>query len=159
MSDTRRVNGFAISWGSIKCRVAGEPYYGFTNISFGDKIERVWGYGLGAHHGPRDQSKGKYSAEPIKMTGWKASVQSLREAIAAESESGLNYGSPTFTVIAQYIEPGNAPITVVMYDCRWAENASSDEENPDPLKDEVTFTCRKITRNGLCLWDDSDGDP
>src|SRR6185436_16366674 len=47
MTDSIRVNGNSHSWGSIVVKIAGVKYYGFDEISYGDKRERVKGYGLG----------------------------------------------------------------------------------------------------------------
>jgi hypothetical protein len=158
-TDQIRSTKNAFSWGSIKLKVAGDPYYGFTSISFGDKIERAFGYGLGAHHGPRTQSKGKYSTEPVKLKGYPESVQILRATLAELSETGNSYGGVEFSATAMRVERDKEPILVELLGCLWAENASSDEENPDPTMEEITFTCMKVKRNGLVLWDDSDGDP
>lgn len=159
MSDERRTNGNGHSWGSIKLRIAGEPYYGLTGLSFSDKRERILGYGMGAHHGPRVRSKGKYLVDLSKLTGWKASVQKIRAALAALSPSGKSYGSVEFDVIAQFVEAGQDPITIELLECTWAENTESDEENPDPLKEEFAIQPMRIKRNGLVLYDDEDGDP
>lgn len=158
MSDPKRVNGSDVSWGSIKLFINGEPYYGFTSIDFGDKRERVFGYGLGAHHGPSRQSRGKYSTEPLKLKGFKAAIQAVRQALADESDSGTEYGDVEFNVTAQFVE-GDVGLTVELEQCTWAENASAHEENPDPLQENIAFTCRRIKRNGLVLWSRSDGDP
>lgn len=159
MADQIRVNGNLVSWGSIRCKVAGELYYGFTSISFADKRERVKGYGMGKHHAPRGRSRGKYSTDLVKIRGHKSSVQALRRALAAQSADGVSYGDVEFEVVVQYVENGEEPMTVEITGCVWAENTTNDEESADPLTEEFALDCMAIRRDGLTLFDSSEGSP
>lgn len=158
MSDPRHIPGNALSWSSIKAYVDDQPYSGFTSISGGDKRERQYGFGMGAHHGPSRVSRGKYTPEPLKVTGFKSSVQILRQALADKSDTGTSYGDVVFDFVEQYLEAENS-ITVEYLECRWIENAHSHEENPDPLKEDFVLMPMRVKRNGLVLYDDSEGDP
>lgn len=153
MADQILVNGNQISWGSIILKLQSERFYGFTGISFADKRERVKGYGQGRHHGPRGRSLGKYSVENVKLTGWKASVQQFRQELALRSLVPLGYGDVEFQIDVQYIEADELPIQVSIERCVWAGNSTSDEESPDPLKEEIELDCMLIRRNGLVLFD------
>lgn len=159
MSDLQRVNGAGVSWGDLVFKVDDEEYYGFTSVAFGQKLETVFGYGMGKHHAPTRQSAGKYSTEPIKVTGYVGAVQALREALARKSPSGKNYGKVRFSGVLQYISEGEAPITVEFFGCRFTEETNSHEEAPDLLKEEFTLTCMRMKKNGLALYDDSEGEP
>lgn len=159
MSDAIRVNGNLFSWGSIILKIDQEPFYGFTGITYADKRERVKGYGMGRHHAPRGRSRGKYTIELAKLTGWKSSIQAVRVQLAARSANGQSYGDVEFQIIVQYVESDEAPMTVALERCVWAGNSSSDEENPDPLKEEVEIDPMLIRRNGLVLFDSSQGSP
>lgn len=159
MSDAIRVNGNQFSWGSIRCKVAGEPYTGFTSISYADKRERVKAYGMGRHHAPRGRSRGKYTTEAVKIVGWKSSVQALRAALAAQAADGKSYGEIEFTIAVQYIEDDESPMNVSIERCVFVGNSSSDEENPDPLKEEIEIDCMYIRRNELVLFDATQGGP
>jgi hypothetical protein len=159
MSDAIRVNGNQFSWGSIILKVDQEPFYGFTGITYADKRERVKAYGMGRHHAPRGRSRGKYTIEPVKLTGWKSSVQAVRLQLAARSANQLSYGDVEFQIIVQYVESDETPMTVAIERCVWAGNSSSDEENPDPLKEEVEIDAMLIRRNNLVLFDSSQGSP
>lgn len=159
MSDEIRVNGNLHSWGSITAKIAGDPYYGFTAISYGDTRERVKAYGMGRHHAPRGRSRGKYTVEPVQLTGPKGTVQQLRQALADQSADGVSYGDVEFQVVVQYIEPDDTPITVELEDCVWVKNTSSEEEGTDPLSEDIELDCMKIRRNGLVLFDESEGSP
>lgn len=159
MADSIRVNGNQHSWGSIVCKVDGERIHGFTGISYGDKRERVKAYGMARHHAPRGRSAGKYSTDPVKLTGWKASMQALREKLASKAKDGVSYGNVEFEIVTQYIDSGETPITVQIERCVWTANTTSDEESPDPLKEEAEFDCMLIRRNGKTLFDATEGAP
>lgn len=159
MSDQIRVNGNMHSWGSIVVKIADERYYGFTSISYGDKRERVKAYGMGRHQAPRGRSRGKYSTDPVKLAGPKASCEALRVALASRSVDGKSYGDVEFEVVTQFIETGENPMTVQLKRCVVVEEASSHEEGADPLKDEMTLDTMQILRNGKTLFDSSQGSP
>jgi len=154
MADDIRVNGNLHSWGSIVVKVDDERYYGFTSINYSDARERVKAYGMGRHHAPRGRSRGKYSVEPVQITGHKGSVQTLRKALA-DAGDGESYGDTEFQVIVQYIEKDDTPITVELDRCVWTKNTSSEEEGPDPLTEDFELDCMLIRRNGLTLFDNS----
>lgn len=159
MSDEIRVNRNQISWGSIIFKVDSERFTGFTSISFSDKRERVKAYGMGRHHAPRGRSRGKYTIEPVKVVGWKGSVAALRAGLAARAADGKSYGDVECQIVVQYVDTGEVPLTVEIDRCVWSSNASSEEEGPDPLKEEIEFDAMLIRRNGLVLFDASEGEP
>lgn len=159
MADAIRVNGNQYSWGSIRVKVAAEPYTGFTAISYGDKRERVKAYGMGRHHAPRGRSRGKYSTDPVKITAWKGSAQALRAALAAQAADGKSYGDVEFDIAVQYIESDETPMIVSIERCVLVGNSASNEEGADPLKEELEIDCFLIRRNGLVLFDASQGGP
>lgn len=159
MSDAIRVNGNQLSWGSIVARLDGDRYFGFTAIKFADSRERAKAYGMSRSHAPRGRSRGKYSTEPVGLTGWTGSVQALRDALAAKSADGLSYGDVEFEVVVQYIEADETPITVEIERCVWTKNTTNNEEGPDPLSEEIELDCMLIRRNGKTLFDSSEGSP
>lgn len=156
MADEIRVNGNQHSWGSIEVKVDGDRYFGFTAISYADSRERVKAYGMGRAQAPRGRSRGKYATEPVGLTGWKGSIQQLRQALA-DAGDGESYGDTIFQIVVQYVEDDDTPITVELEDCVWVKNTSSEEEGPDPLKEEIEIDCMRIRRNGLVLFDNSEG--
>lgn len=163
MADQVRINGNVHSWGSIVVKIDGDRYSGFTSVSYGDKRERVKAYGMGRHHAPRARSRGKYSTDPVKLGGPKSSIQALRAALAAQASDGVSYGDVEFQLSVQYVEAGvdggDEPMQVDIENCVITANSSSDEEGTDPLKDEVECDCMLIRRNGLTLFDSSQGSP
>lgn len=155
MSDEIRVNGNLHSWGSIILRINDDRYYGFTSINYSDSRERVKGHGMGRHHAPRGRSRGKYTTEPVTLSGFKGSVQQVRQALA-DAGDGEAYGDVEFQIVVQYVEDDDTPITDELDRCVWVKNTASNEEGPDPLKDEVEIDCMLIRRNGLVLFDNSE---
>lgn len=153
--DQVRINGIAHSWGSCKLKIAGERVRGILSISYSDKLETAFGYGMGRDHKPRSQSRGKYSAEPISMKATKSTAQEIREMLARRSD-GTSYGTVMVPIVLQYLEPDDKPITVEFEDCRLVENSASDEEGPDELTEELKWTTFGIRRNGLALYNGED---
>lgn len=159
MADPIRVNGNMHSWGSIVVKFDGDSYTGFTSISYADKRERVKGYGMGRHHAPRGRSSGKYTVENPKLGGPTASCQALRAALAAKSADGVSYGNSEFLVVVQYVEYDEAPMHVEIDRCVLVGNSASHDESPDPLKEELELDAMAIRRNGLTLFDSTEGAP
>lgn len=157
MSDAIRVNGNQLSWGSITVKCDAERFSGFVSIKYADKRERVKAYGMGRHHAPRGRSRGKYSTDPVTLSGWKASCQELRRQLAALSPNGESYGDVEFQIVVQYVEADETPITVELERCVITGGTSSEDEGPDPLKEDMEIDCMLIRRNGLVLFDNSEG--
>jgi hypothetical protein len=160
MADKIRVNGNVVSWGSITVKVDGERFVGFTSVSYSDKRERVKQYGMGKHQAPRGRSRGKYTVEPVKLGGPKSSFQALRAKLAQRAPDGISYGDVECQIVVQYIEADDQEsMTVELEDAVWMSNSSSEEESGDPMKEECEFDIMKIRRNGLVLFDASEGAP
>lgn len=159
MADSIRVNGNQVSYGSITLKIDSDKYFGFKSLSYSDKRERVKSWGMGKHQAPRGRSRGKYTPDNVKLGGPKATIQELREALAAKSADGKSYGDVEFEIVTQYTESDEIPMTVEIERCVWAANSSSEEESADPLFEEIEIDCMKIRRNGLVLFDESEGSP
>lgn len=153
MADAIRVNGNQLSWGSIRCVIDGEPYFGFTSISYADKRERVKAYGMGRHQAPRGRSSGKYTTEAVKLGGWKSSVQTLIQTLATRAPDQISYGNVEFLISTIYSEPGDMNVDILITGCCVIGLSASDEESADPLKEELEIDCLAIRRNGLTLFD------
>ena len=159
MADPIRVNNNQLSWGSITLKLNGDLFTGFTSISYSDKRERVKAYGMGRHQAPRGRSRGKYTVEPVKLVGWKGSIAILRAALAAAAPGGRKYGDTEFQIVVLYSEPDDQNVEVELNRCVWTGESTADEEGSDPLKEEIEVDCMYIRRNGLVLFDDSEGAP
>jgi hypothetical protein len=159
MSDQLRINGNAVSWGSIILKLNGESFTGFTQISYGDKRERSHVWGMGRHHAPRARTRGKYTPDAVKISGPKGSAQALRNMLALKAVDGRSIGDVVFQINVQYVEVGDIPMNVLIQDCVLIGDASSHDEGPDYLKDELEVSCMRIWRNGQTLYDASAGVP
>lgn len=159
MADKVRIRGNVLSWGSIIVKVDGERFSGFTSLSYGDKRERTYQWGMGKHQAPRGRSRGKYTPEPVKLGGPKSTIADLRAALMARAADGISYGDVEFQIVAQYVESDETPVTVELERCVIVGNTSQEEESADPLKEEIEISCMKVIRNGGTLYDSSEGQP
>lgn len=151
--DALRVNGFGYSWGSITVKVGGERWNRIFSINYADKREHTKGYGSAKHQAPYVRSRGKYSAENVKVQAPAGSMQELRALLATQSDDGACYGDVPFDIVIQFVEVDETPVTVELLDCLWSGNSTTNEEGPDLMKDEAEFDCMRILRNGLALYD------
>jgi hypothetical protein len=160
MSDRKRINGNIVSWGSIKATVDTEVYFGFMSITYADKRERVKVYGMGKSQAPRARTRGKYSTDPVKLKGPKSTMEALRKQLATSAGDPLgSYGDYEFPIVVQYIEDAgdDTTMTVEILGCVYVGTSSSEEENADPLLEEIEIDCMAIVRNGRTLFDASEG--
>lgn len=154
--DAVRVNGRQIDWGSVRLRINGTPYYGFTAIEFSDGLEVSHAYGAGRHRGPRGRTAGKYMPEPLVLTCWRSTTKQIREDLAAEASDGRSYGSVIIPISVQYIEPDDAEVSVDAEECKLIKIETSDEEGPDGLSDKLTFHVMRYRFDGLTQFDSSE---
>jgi hypothetical protein len=147
------------SWGSLVFTLDGERYYGFTAVAFGEKREYTKAYSMARHHAPIGRPSGKYTAENVKVTGWKHSVLALKAALAAKSANQLAYGNVEFQGLLQYIEADQTEITINFDRLKWTANTVSHEEAPDSLKSEFELDCMMLRENGMTLFDSTEGLP
>lgn len=159
MSDAKRVNGNAPSWGGIVFKLDEERYYGILQIGYGDKLETINGYGMGRHHAPTRRSAGKYSTDPGKVKMYKDSAEVFRSALAAKAEDGRSYGTVEFQAVVQVVERNGNPLNVEIGRCRLSEEAADHAEGPELLTEDLTYTCMYIIKNGKTLFDSSEGLP
>ncbi len=161
MADQIRVNGNIYSWGSIVVKVDGERFHGFTSISYADKRERAKVYGLGKHQAARGRTRGKYTTEAVKLKGPLETTSALRKALAKQSPDGKSYGDYEFEIVVQYVEDlsNQEPHTDVLEECVYTGTNSAPEEGSDAVSEELECDTMKIKRNGMYLFDASEGKP
>ncbi len=157
--DNVRVNGNVLSWGSLTCKVDGDPIKGFTSITYDEKRTREKVYGMGAHQAPIGRTRGKYEPGVVKLKGKKSSCQALREALAAKSGTA-SYGDAEFEITLQGVESDESPITIEATRCVYVGLSSGNEEGPGKLEEEIEIDVMGFRHNGLTLWDSTtDGSP
>lgn len=161
MADKVRINGNVYSWGSIVIKILGERYTGFQSISYADKRTRKKVMGGGKHQAPRGKTRGKYEAEDSKLKGPIESMQALREALAKASPDAASYGDIEFEVDVQFVEEtsNQTPHLVQLIGCHIAGFSSSNDEGEDEMAEECTISVTKILRDGLPMFDASEGSP
>ncbi len=154
MSDVVEVNGVQASWGSISAKVDGDRYFGITEITFGDKLETVFAHGMARHQAPRGRSRGKYTTDEGKIKLFVGSAKALREALAAAG-NGDSYGLTQFTLEVQIVEASSnePPVDTVLFDCRLGAITNTFTEGNEALQEEYTFSCMRIERDGLTLYE------
>lgn len=155
MLDQVRVNGNLISWASTQLKINGEILNGLVSISWDEKRERAFGYGMSRSHGPRGRTAGKYTPGNVKIKANKDSVIAMRDYLGALADDGRSFGNTRFPIILQYVEPGQLPSTVVFEDCAVVSLTASDEESPDPRYEEWEFSTMRIRTDDLTLYDSS----
>lgn len=156
MADAIRVNQNVYSWGSIEIKVADETFSGFTAVKYGDKRTRTKIYGQGKAHAPRGRSRGKYETSDGSLKGAKSTIQALRAKLASLSADGVSYGDVEFPIVINYVESDETPITVDLLRCVLTGGDTQEEENPDPLQEEIGIDYMYVKRNGLTLFDNSE---
>lgn len=154
MANDVRINGNAMSWGSVICRLNGIEQHWLVSISYSEKRERGKVYGMGRHHSPRGRSSGKYSVENVKIKGPKTDVQGFLEYLAGLSNDGISYGNVKFPLFVQYVED-SATVTDEIVDCVVASVADTAEESVEGIMTEVELDAMYLVRNGKTLFDSS----
>ncbi len=153
MADQKRINGNDVSFGSIRAVIDGERYFGFTEVGYGDKRTRTYGYGMTKDQAPRSKSRGKYEPDPCTLKGPKSSMQALRSALQAKaaSEGETSYGDVEFDIQVQYIEGGQVHNDEVL-GCTVSSMSETHTEGDEILEMEAEFMPRKIVRDGTTLF-------
>jgi hypothetical protein len=152
MSEAVLVNGKAYDHSSARLDIFGLKVVGFTSIDYNDKLER--GEVRGASQVPLGTTRGKYSADPCKITVVKTTAEEIRTHLAGLSRTGNSTGSPKGTIIVQYIDDELGVQTHELIDCRLnTGGASSSKEGADPLTEDLEFYVRLIRRNGRTLFE------
>lgn len=157
MADQVRVNGNVYSWGSVVININDGRFYGITSLTYADKRERATQYGQGRAQAPRGKTTGKYSTENPKIKMAKDSAEAFREYLASQSSSGTSYGNTSFQIVATYAEDGLPGSTVEINACNYVGTTETNEEGMEGIIEEIEVHCLAIYRNGLALFDDSEG--
>jgi hypothetical protein len=159
MADQVRINGNIYAHGSIVFKINGERYGGFKDISFGDKRERVRVPGMNKAHKSRGVTSGKYSCDETKVKGPISSCQAVREALAKLAPDGVSYGSVSVPIVVQWVEENSnqTPHTVELNDNYITAFATAHSESADNDDEEMTINTDHIIRDGLTLFDASEG--
>ena len=150
--DSLNIAGLWISWSHIRLTMDGSSFIDFESISFGDKLDRAFGYGTSMS--PIAQTAGQYTPEPIKIKAPYHAIAQVRAWFAQRSIGGVsrNLALPWSTVLQWDAGPGTPSYKVEFKQCRESENSESHEKSSDPMMDEITLTTMGIIRDGSTLY-------
>lgn len=149
MTDIVRVNNTILSWNSFSFKIDGIPYNGITGFDYEQKRERKVVYGAKRDGRPLGKTSGKYSVPTCVLTMLRDSADKLTTYLTAK---GLgSYGDAEFTFVAQYIEPGQPPITVIGTACTIDGEKDGNQEGVEELHTEFEIGCLEIIKNGKRL--------
>lgn len=148
------INGKAFGWASTSFKLGSLPLTGITDVTYGDKLEKAFAYGMNRSHAPIARTKGKYVPDPLKITVHRHTAQIIRDALAEASPDGKSTGSTSKMITIQSVE-GDLPVqTVEAVGCELTEDTGSHKESPDPEMEELTFSVMFYRRNGKTLFDE-----
>jgi hypothetical protein len=158
MSDSIRVNGNLLSWGSGGLKIDSVPYYGIKDISFDEAIEQALIYGMGRHHAPRARTRGKYVPSALKVVMEVQTVKVVQRALAAQASDGRSFGTVEFEVFLEGVE-AEQTYTAQFNRCKWQKTGVAWSEGPDAWYQECEFNFFTVVQNGLTLFDATAGSP
>jgi hypothetical protein len=80
--------------------------------------------------------------------------------LAKKAADKKSYGTVEFQVVAQYAEgPSEPTLTVERFNCVIDGRKESHSEGNEILTDELSISYTKVLRNGLSLFDGTEGEP
>jgi hypothetical protein len=158
MSDSIRVNGNLLSWGSGGIKIASDRYFGIKEISFSEALEQTLIYGMGRHHAPRARTRGKYVPEVLKVVMEVNTVKTVQAALAAQAADSRSFATVEFEVFLEGVE-AEQTYTAQFNRCKWQKTGASWSEGPDAWYQECEFNYFTVVQNGLTLFDATEGSP
>ena len=151
MTDTLRVNGNLVSWGSHILTINGLRYTSLTEVSYGDKLETTQGYGMSRSHGPIGRTAGKYVPDNLKMKMYQHAITDIIAMLANISPDG-SLGSAVIPITLAYYEVGLPDHMLSFVDCRLVTFTESITESADAPMGELEWTVQRIYRDGTALF-------
>lgn len=150
--DTFRINGATYDYGSASLRINGERYEGVKSIKYDQKRTRTKVTGLNRSRRPKGRTRGNYEAGNVTLTMLRKTAQDLRDALALLSTDGQSYGDAEVPIVVTYFEPTLGLTKDELLSCSIESDAGGAEDNPDPLYEDVVFSCLHMKRNGKTLY-------
>src|SRR5260221_326541 len=115
MTDIIRVNNTIYSWNSSSFKIDGIPYIGIMSFDYEQKRERSVVYAAKKDGRPLGKTTGKYSVPSCSLKVLKDTWDQLSTQLTLK---GLgSFGDAEFVIIAQFVEIGSIPITIVCTGC------------------------------------------
>lgn len=146
------INGDVYDFSGTRLDAFGFKARGYTAIEYDDGME--YGEGRGASQVPLATSRGKYKAEPLKVTFHRSTGEELRQHIAGQSRTGKSLGGVKGTIVLQYIHDSLGVQTITAKGCKVQKpGTGSSKEGTDPDMEVWEFYVRLLDRNGITLYE------
>lgn len=142
------INGVAFEGSSVQVKILKSYYRGIQSITYGDALEPGYVYELGSVE-PIAMTVGQYKPDDIAIEILRERADAIRLALAS---NGLPWGRFPFAITVHYDEPGNTPVTDVIYGSRVTKAANDAKAGPDALMEKWTVKPMKLKRNNLYLY-------
>lgn len=136
-------NDIVSSFVDIRLKVDGAELVGYTNVSFGDKIEDEMVYG--SSRTPIGRTRGKYSTEDGTLTMYHNTFVDMLARL------GDGWGDKRFEITEQIDLGGGQFSTTVVEGCRFKGANGGGEEGVGALTRELPFSFMRIKRDGKYL--------
>ena len=147
-TDYPLINGVAFEGASVKVKIFKAYYRGIQAITYGDALEPNYVYELGSV-APIAMTVGQYKPDDISVEILRERADAIRAALAA---NGLPWGMFPFSITVHYDEPGNTPVTDVIYGSRVTKVGNDAKVGADAVVEKWTVKPMKLKRNGLYLY-------
>lgn len=146
----RRVNNTILSWNSAGFKIDSDPWEGIVEFDYEQTRERKIVYGMRRDGTPLGKTSGKYSVKSVMVKMLRDSADLFTDYLTGV---GLgSYGDAVFSLTAEYVEPGSAPIIVVVDGCTIDGEKDGNVEGTDELATEFMIGALTLTKNGKRLW-------
>jgi hypothetical protein len=147
-TDYPLINGRAFEGASVKIKMLGQYFRGIQSITYGDALEPNYVYELGSV-APIAMTRGQYKPDDIALEVIRERADAIR---AAAASSGTAWGLVPFTITIHYDEPGNSPVTDVIFGSRVTKVANDAKAGPDTLVEKWSLKPMTLKRNGSYLY-------
>lgn len=147
------VRGTLFSWGHHQLTADGKKLVGFTSFSWGDKMDRPFGYGADKSRAPLGRGKGKYDPGTMKLKGYVRSIALLKLEHAKKSASGTVATEGEMLYRLQLDIGDGTPLHEFEFsNVVYLEDSPSIEEGADPTQREATLQPMRIREKIDGVW-------
>lgn len=147
-TDYPLINGRAFEGASVKIKLLKSYFRGIQSITYGDALEPSYVYQLGSAE-PIAMTRGQYKPDDIALEILRERADAIRAAAAA---SGVPWGLFPFSITIHYDEPGNTPVTDVIYGSRVTKVGNDAKAGPEALVEKWALKPMKLKRNNFYLY-------
>ncbi len=151
MSDARRVQVNLAGFPSHIFKIDGERFFGVNSVTFDEKRERAFGYGMDRAHAPRGRTPGKYTPGELKIKFFKDTAITLRASLKARAADSRSIGDVVMQMRLD-VDEGEIQGSIQWHDVVYTGPSHSVEESPDPTFEEWAFSFMRAETEGTTLF-------